>query len=75
MVKGGENEKERKVDEKMIKITTKGRGTKGGPEPTPEDEFQKNYMGGGQKKGGERGGLCCAKRSMERVMLELDNVG
>ena len=46
MVIGGDSERERKVDPKMIKITTKGRGTKGGPEPTPEDEFQKNYMGG-----------------------------
>ena len=75
MVIGGDSERERKVDQKMIKITTKGRGTKGGPEPTPEDEFQKNYMGrvvGDKKRGG---GLCCAKRSMERVMLELDNVG
>ena len=54
MVIGGDSERERKVDEKMIKITTKGRGTKGGPEPTPEDEFQKNYMGGlGIKKGRE----------------------
>ena len=43
MVKGGENEKERKVDEKMIKITTRGRRKKGRPEPTPKEEFQKNY--------------------------------
>lgn len=43
MVDGSENERERKVDEKMIKITTKGRRKNGRPESTPNEEIQKNY--------------------------------